>query len=221
MGDDSWRERRQSTVDRAARRARAERDGLVPPLQCGAREELHGRLLGSARGRQVARPQHPSSVDDGRAVHLGPRRAGRGRVQAPRQDEGGDPRALVGLCPRGPLRRALSREGRGVHRQRADRRLAGGRVGLVRLRDRRSAAPRQAEGGEEAAGNRPAAAHGRELVDAAHVAVAARGPHAAARAAEARSGRARRPGVLDLRSAPHHARIFGSRSARCGPRSRA
>ena len=40
--------------------------------------------------------------------------------------EGGDLRTLLGLRPRRALRRALSREGRGVRRQRADRRLGGG-----------------------------------------------------------------------------------------------
>ena len=68
----------------------------------------------------------------------------------------------------GPLYAALPRKGHGVRRQRADRRLGSGRVGLVRVRARRSAAPRQAASGQEAARDRPAAAQRRELVDAAH-----------------------------------------------------
>ena len=53
MGDDPWRERRQPSVDPAARRAGLERDAVLSVLQRAAREELHRRLLGSARRRQV------------------------------------------------------------------------------------------------------------------------------------------------------------------------
>src|SRR6266511_2236332 len=67
MGHDSRRERRQPTVDPAAWRARAQRDGLVPSLQRAARDDLHRRLLGSARRRQVVRPHDPSIVHGGRA----------------------------------------------------------------------------------------------------------------------------------------------------------
>jgi hypothetical protein len=101
MGDDPRRKHRQPVVDPFARRTRAQRYRLLPSLRRAAGEALHRRLLGSARRRQVLLPGHPSSVHDGRAVHLRSRRAGRRRVQAPRQDEGGDLRPLLGLSSRG------------------------------------------------------------------------------------------------------------------------
>ena len=64
-------------------------------------------------------------------------------AQAPREEEGRDLRALLGLGARRALRRALPGEGRGLRRQRTDRRLAGGRVVVVCLRARRSAASRR------------------------------------------------------------------------------
>ena len=96
VGDDPRRERRQPALDPAARRAGVGRDALLPSLQRATGEELHGRLLGSARRRQVIPPWHPSIVDDRRAVHPRPRRAGRSCLQAAREDEGCDLRALLG-----------------------------------------------------------------------------------------------------------------------------
>ena len=62
---------------------------------------------------------------------------------------------------------------------------------------------RQSQGGEEAAGDRPAAVPGRGSVHGAHLAVALRGPDAPSGAVEAGTSRARRAGVLDLRAAQH------------------
>ena len=83
----------------------------------------------------------------------------------------------------------------------------GGRGGLVRVRARRSAAPRQPQGAEEAARDRPAAPHRRAAVDGAHLGDAPRGRHEPEGAVEGGASRSRRPGVLDLRSAQHHARL--------------
>src|SRR5512133_514361 len=114
------------------------------------------------------------------------------------------PGALLSGCFTPPASPRGSRRTSAAGRSATGRR---GRVGLVRVRARRSAAPRQTEGGDEAARDRPAAVHCRELVDAAHVAVAARGPYGAEGAVEAGTGRSRRPRILDLRSAQDHARF--------------
>ena len=108
MGVDSRREHRQPAVDPLARRTRAQRDPLLSSLQRSTGEELHGRLLGSARRRQVVLPRHPSIVDDRRAIHLRSRRSGRSGLREARQDEGRDLRALLGAAPSGALRSTLS-----------------------------------------------------------------------------------------------------------------
>ena len=69
------------------------------------------------------------------------------------------------------------------------------------VRARRSAAPRQPQGDEEAARDRPAAVPGRGCVHGAHLAVALRRPDEAAGAVEGGTSRSRRAGVLDLRAA--------------------
>ena len=87
------------------------------------------------------------------------------------------------------------------------RRCRGGRGGVVRVRARRGAAPRQAQGAAEAAGDRPAASHRRAVVDGAHLGDAPRGRHAPEGIVEGGTSRTRRPGVVDLRPAQHDARL--------------
>jgi hypothetical protein len=71
--------------------------------------------------------------------------------KGPRRYEGGNPRALLGLGAWAALCRSGAREGRRLRRHRADRRLGGRRVGVVRVRACRSAAPGEAALDENAA----------------------------------------------------------------------
>ena len=80
-------------------------------------------------------------------------------------------------------------------------------------------ASQQPQGDEEAAGDRPAAVLRQGRVHAAHVAVALRRPDEPEGPVEDGTSRSRWPGVLDLRAAQHCA-ASGSRSMRCGRKSR-
>jgi pimeloyl-ACP methyl ester carboxylesterase len=117
-----------------------------------------------------------------------------------RQEEGRDLRTFLGLCARRALRRALPGEGGGLRRQRPDRRLGGGRGGLLRLRTCRSAAPQQREGAARAARQRAAAVYTRRVVDGADMAAALRGADDAEGAVEDRADRVweKESSILDL-----------------------
>ena len=157
VGDDSWRERRQSAVDRAARRPGLSETGFFRHFNAPLEKSFtvvywDQRGAGKSFDRNIPRSsmtveQFIADLDE--LVDAVRKRLG--------QDQGGDLRALLGLGARRALRRALSREGRGLRRQRADRRLAGG-ASRRRMRSRspkRSAAA--TTGAQEAARDRPAA----------------------------------------------------------------
>jgi pimeloyl-ACP methyl ester carboxylesterase len=75
------------------------------------------------------------------------------------------------------------------------------------VRARRGEAPRQAQGGKEVARDRPPASHSQAIVDGAHLGDAPRGRHAPKGSVERGASRTHRPGIVDFRSAEHHARL--------------